>query len=217
MRLFLALALLSTFIFIACSQKPKVKKYTPDPKARQLVDSASKILMHSDDKEKAIALLDQATQIDSNYYLAFFNKLLFQTSLNLFNDALVTVKNLTRLRPQDADTYMTAGSTYWMAGDSLQAMNHFMKASNLFDELLDTMSTSNKSYQPALMDQAIALILIGKEEKGKKALTHLYNKQTNEDYKLVLKMFLGKSRKQLLDGLYKPDSTASESAPIIKE
>lgn len=211
----LSLSFLFTILF-ACSENQQTKKYVPHPSAKQLADSAAMIMMHSDDKEKAIALLDQATQIDSNYYLAFFNKLLFQSSLNRFDDALVTVKNLIRLRPQDPDTYMTAGSTYWMAGDSLQAMNHFTKASNLFDEMLDTMSTSNKSYQPALMDQAIALILIGNEEKGKKALTDLYNKQTNEDNKLVLKMFLGKSRKQLLGGMYKPDTTLSESRPVIK-
>jgi Tfp pilus assembly protein PilF len=55
----------------ACSQNQGAKKYIPNQKAKLLADSAAMILMHSGTEEEAIALLDQAIQIDSNYYLAY--------------------------------------------------------------------------------------------------------------------------------------------------
>jgi tetratricopeptide (TPR) repeat protein len=204
-------------IFIACSQNQQAKKYIPNPKAKQLADSAAMVLMYTNDKEKAIALLDQAIQIDSNYYLAYANKLGFQASLNRFNDALVTAKNLIRIKPQSPDAHTAVGMIYWKTGDSVSAINHFTKASTLFDKILDTMSKSNKYYESALMNKAFNFILLGQQEKGNEILRELYNKQTDEDQKKMYEQFLNKSRKEIIDDLFTHENSVSSSDPKIKK
>jgi hypothetical protein len=91
---------------------------------------------------------------------------------------------------------------YWKTGDSISAMQHFSKASILFDKILDTMNASNKSYETVLMNKAFNLTLLGQKEKGNKILTELYNKQTDEDFKKMYSQFLNKSRKEILNELF---------------
>lgn len=202
-------------ILIACSENQQTKEYIPHPKAKQLFDSASRLPMHSE--EKAIVLFDQATQIDSNYYVAYFYKLSFQLSLNRLNDALVTAKNLIRLKPQDREVYMSAGFLYWRTGDSVSAIDHFTKASVFFDKILDTMSKSNRSYETILSNKGVNLILIGKQEQGNKILRELYNNGTDKDLKKEYVQFLNKSRKEIIEELFSQDTLTSSADPIIKE
>ena len=45
-----------------------------------------KFINNEDSSKKAISLLDKATAIDSNYFLGYYNKLMFLDQLNLFED-----------------------------------------------------------------------------------------------------------------------------------
>jgi len=116
--------ILSAFILttvLACSQKQQTKKHIPDPKAKQLYDSAIIIAMQKQNFEGAISLLDQATRIDSNYFAAYNNKLSFQFSLERFNDALATAKNLIRISPKSPNSYFLTGVLLDKTGDSINA------------------------------------------------------------------------------------------------
>src|SRR4051794_18718285 len=74
-------------------------KHIVNPKARQLNDSAMTLTrsLKDEDYQKAIMLFDQAIEIDSNYTLAYWNKLSFQTQLKQYDKAIQTAKQLTTL------------------------------------------------------------------------------------------------------------------------
>src|ERR1700739_1526638 len=98
------------------------------PQAKKLNDSAITIVMRTQDYEKAISLLDEATEIDSNYYRAYSNKLAFQLELKQFDKALATAKNLIRIKPQSPDYYITTGILYYQIGDTVSSQNFFIQA-----------------------------------------------------------------------------------------
>ena len=211
--------LFSVFILFtalgACSQIQNTKKHIPDPKARILYDSAVTLAMQSANNYiKAISLLDQATQIDSNYSLAFSIKLSFQFSLNRLNDALITAKNLIRINPNNPESYVMTGGIYWKLEDSVSSIDHFTKAAVLFDKILDTMSTSNKTYETVLMNKAVNLILLDQQEKGNKILNELYSKQKDEAEKDMFRLFLNKSKNQILNDLFMIDSDVTQAESI---
>lgn len=212
MRIFLTLVL--PIVFLARSQGQQTKKHIPNLRARQLHDSAMTLAMKFGNKEQIIALLDQATETDSNFYLAYWNKLVFQMELNQFGKALNTAKNLIRIQPETPDSYVTMGILYEKNGDSLSAQKHFNEALSRYDKILDTISTSNTKYETFLMNKAVNLIFIGQEEKGNKILQELYDKQKDDLHKEIYRQFLGKSKKEILEEFF--DQTVVESNPIIK-
>lgn len=78
------------FIFIyfsltACGHKSD--RHTPNPDAARLNDSAIRLtnyIGNRDSAEKAMKLLDKATEIDSNYFLGYYNKLFFLDQLKQY-------------------------------------------------------------------------------------------------------------------------------------
>jgi tetratricopeptide (TPR) repeat protein len=213
---FVSILILFTTIS-ACSQNTETTKYTPDPKAMQLSDSAVNLAMQSQTNyDVAIALLDQATKIDSNCYLAFGNKLSFQVGLKRYKDALLTAKNLIRIKPENPDGHVMAGGIYWKLEDSVSSIEHFTKAAVFFDKILDTMKTSNKMYETFLLNKAVNLILLGQDQKGDKILKELYNNQKDEVHREMFGMFLNKSKDQILNDLFTTDTDVSDTIPTIK-
>jgi tetratricopeptide (TPR) repeat protein len=208
-------SLLLFFIIIACSQKQETKKYIPDPRAKLLNDSAINLSIQSPPKnfEKAVAILDEATKIDSNYYAAYNSKLTFQVTLNRFNDALITAKNLIRITPESSTAHTNTGFIYWHLGDSVSAIDHFTKANELFDKVLDTMKKSGIRYETALMNKGLLLILIGQQQKGNDILNNLHNK-SDETNKWMFEQVLNKSRAEILNDLLRPDTTGSVAYPV---
>ena len=187
--------------FYACGQQSENKKHVVDPKARQLNDSATSIAMHAQDYNKAISLLDQATQIDSNYLTAYANKLSFQLELKQFDKALATAKNLNRIKPEAPEYFVSIGLIYEHMGDTTSSNKFFNEAVNRYNKILDTMSTVNKDYDLLLMNKAVSLILVGQQQKGNDILKGLYDKQKDESYREMLSSFMNKSRKDILDNL----------------
>jgi tetratricopeptide (TPR) repeat protein len=166
--------------------------------------------------EKAISLLDQATQIDTSYYLAYENKLMIQLQLKQFDKALATSNNLLRINPQIPGSYITVGILYEKNGDSITSRKYFEDAATKFDKILDTMTSSNPHYDLTVMNKAINLILMDKQQQGNGILQQLYEKQKDEIHKELYRRFLNKSRPEILNTFFTPDTTASEAWPTIK-
>src|SRR6476469_10445863 len=103
---------LLTLSLSACGQQTDSKRSIIDPQARKLNDSATMFAMKQQDYAKAIALLDQATQIDSNFLTSYANKLSFQLQIKQFDKALMTAYNLKRIKPNAPDYYVTIGMLY---------------------------------------------------------------------------------------------------------
>jgi tetratricopeptide (TPR) repeat protein len=185
----------------ACGQNSKTNKHVIDPKARQLNDSAVALTRSFDslDYVKAIALLDKATTIDTNFYTAYWNKLAFQSQLGQYNNALQTAKQLKRIKPNAPDFYVTTGMLYEKTGDSISAQSQYKEALIRYDKILDTMDIKNKDYDMLLMNKGVSLILVGQQTKGNDIIKKLYDKQTDVAYKEMFEMFLNKSRQEILD------------------
>jgi len=197
MRLIILILL---FGLSACNQKTK---YSVDPRAKILNDSAHSIALYSSKYSEALNLLDQATEIDSNYVEAYRNKLTFlgfEPKLNL-NKALVTLKSLIRLRPGDPENFMYTGLIYLKKGDTTIANVYLLDAIAHYDKILDTMNRTNKSYELLLMNKGSSLILLGQEKEGKRIFSQLKETSTDTVFKQLLFQIMNRTRQNILDSL----------------
>jgi tetratricopeptide (TPR) repeat protein len=193
-------------------------KHTINPYAIKLNDSAARMTFQMNDSgyQKAILLLDQATAIDSNYFLAYYNKLIFQSQLKQYDKALVTSKNLIRIRPMAPDLHLTSGELYEEIGDTVSAKYNFQLALSLYNSILDTMSVGNRHYDMLFMNKAIDLIMLGEQIQGHELLKQLYDRQTDEDYKELILPFMNINRKELLEKIDHPQSITGSSNATVK-
>lgn len=167
--------------------------------AIRLNDSAMKVIVQRKDYSEAISLLNQATQIDSDYYLGFANKLYFQLEEKQFDSALKTAKNLSRIKPGAPDYYVIIGVLNDLTGDSVSANKFYSEASTRYNAILDTMSSSNKEFDILSMNKAINLVLIGQQQRGNEILIKLYKKQNDSNYKELIASFMNKSKKKIME------------------
>lgn len=185
----------------ACGQQTNSKKHIVDPQARKLNDSATIVAMKQQDYATAIALLDKATQIDSNFLTAYANKLSFQLQLKQFDKALITAFDLKRIKPNAPDYYVTIGMLYDIKGDTVLSKTYFAEAATCYDKILDTMSTSNKDRDMLLMNKAVNLVLIGQQGQGNKILKQLYDRQHDEAYREMIALFMNKTKDEIIASL----------------
>jgi tetratricopeptide (TPR) repeat protein len=193
-------------------------KHTIDPYAKKLNDSAVRLTfrMHDSDYQNAILLLDQATTVDNNYFLAYWNKLSFQSRLKQYDKAIVTTKNLIRIRPMAPDLHVTCGILYERIGDTISAPLDFQKALSLYNDVLDTMNVSNRDYDMLFMNRAVDLIMLGKQIEGNVLLKQLYNRQTDDAFKDLTLSLMNKNKKELLEAIEYQQSVTGSSNMIVK-
>lgn len=192
------------FLFIglyACGQQSSNKKNTVDPNARRLNDSAMQVAMHTQDYDNAIALLEQAILIDSNYLTAYANKLSFQVQLKRFDQALQTAFKLKSQRPQSPEYYVTIGMLYHFKSDTGSSIKFFKEADAFYSNIFDTMKVANPHYDMLLMGKAINLVFIGQQIEGNRVLKQLYDKSKDEIFKEMLSSYMNKSKQAILDDL----------------
>ena len=183
----------------ACGQRPETHKHLIDPKAGKLNDSALSIMEHSQDYNKAIALLNQAIDIDSNFYLAYWNKTNFQLELNQFDSALATAKNLDRIKPESPEYFFFTGIIYYKMGDTIFSQKYFQELENCYEKILDTMNTSNKQYRNMLMTKALNLKIIGQQQKGNEILKTLRDSEKSDFQKEMIDSMMNESKERILD------------------
>ncbi len=196
------LKLLTSFLFVglcSCGQKPVTPKV--DTAAVELNNKAMTLVPFIDNEDsirKAITLLDNATSIDSSYFLGHFNKLMFYNQLKQFDKAVVTVNRLIRLRPDAHDLYLTGGILYERVGDTTASTNYFKKSLVICNKVLDTMNASNRNYQMLVENKAINLIMLGDTLAANQILIKLYESQTNEEQKKNTQSIMHKRKKELI-------------------
>jgi len=192
MRLIILLILIT---LSACGQQ---SKYSIDPRAKKLNDSAVNIVMRTNNYDKAIELLDEAIKIDSNYPTAFANKVSFQLQLKQFDKALVTSKNLLRIKPNAPDYIVMIGMINEQLGDTVSSKKYFTQAAKIYDDILDTMETTNKNYDMYLINKAVNLIFLGQQQTGNDILKKVYSNTKDEVEKEFISEFMNKSKQQIL-------------------
>jgi tetratricopeptide (TPR) repeat protein len=133
--------------FYSCGQKQQ--KHKTNPEAVSLSNKIVPLVSHLDNPDscrKALSFLNSATDIDSNCFLCYYNKLMFLYSLKEYDKAITTVKNSIRIHPYDQDLYSTGGILLRKVGDTLESGKYFKKSLAICNNVLDTMSISNESY-----------------------------------------------------------------------
>ncbi len=188
-------------ILFACVQKNSGdKKHTIDPKAKQLNDNAVTLerSMKEEDSRKAILLLDEAIKIDSNYFTAYWNKLVLQHQLKQYNRAIETGKQILKLNKAPYFYFLIA-TFYYRLGDTTSANNYFKETLKRCDTLLGTMSKKNRSsYEVVVMNKGVSLIFLGQQEEGNKILKQYYDSQTDTIYKISTGVFMNKTKEEIL-------------------
>ena len=182
----------------SCAQKPE--KHKADPAAVALNNRAVDLvpfLENNDSSKKALSLLDQSTDIDSNYFLGYYNKLMFLYQLKQFDKAVLTVNKLIQLRPTAHDLYLMGGVLYERLSDTISSKKYFQKSLTICSAVLDTMNEKNRDYDMFSMNKAINLIMLG-DEKGNELLKQLYNRQTDDSFKELIASFMNKSKNEML-------------------
>lgn len=189
-----------SFLSSSCAQSVDKAIHTVDPAAKKLNDSAVSIAMNLYDYAKAVELLDKATQIDSNYFGAYRNKLSFQGLVKPFDGEkiLVIIKSLNRLRPLDPEYYMSIGMLYFKKGDSLTSSTYFSNALLHFNNILDTMHSTSQGYDVLVMQKAYTLFFQGNDKKAYDLLQKLYNTTKDSISKETILPALQKTRKDII-------------------
>jgi len=190
--------LLPIFIFLSIQSLGQQKG---DTTAKHFTDSAVAIFRNTGDPKKALPLLEQATKIDSNYFRALSTKFSLEMASEMPDEALVTAKRLIKLKPEVGEYYTAIGIIYEGRQDTVSSKIFFMDAIACYDRSLDTMSKANKHRNNISLNKAFNLILLGQQKSGNDILEELYDGSHDEIYKGMIKSFMNKSRKEILEKL----------------
>ena len=129
MKLIILPFFISCLLFSACGTKAQENNY--NKKAKQLNDSAIAMGLLGDTAKvmAAIQLLNEATNIQPDYYLAYWNKLAFQCQLGLMDDVFTTLKIMEQISPENPDLKTRLGVFYERyKKDAIQAQVKYNEA-----------------------------------------------------------------------------------------
>ena len=147
--------ILTILTSISCGQtENKKEKNQVDERAKELNNRAIELTMtfNNDSILKAIELFDQATELQPDYYLAHWNKFVFQNQLGQTSEAFETLKKLETIRPNNPDLKVTAGVLIELNGDSLSARRKFLQADKIYTTILDTLTSETDPQKMTLMN-----------------------------------------------------------------
>lgn len=188
-------------LIVLCSCEQRTARKKADPAVIELNKRAMALVPfidNADSAKEAIALLDKATSIDSNYYWGHYSKLMFFYQLKQFDRAILTVKKLIQLRPDAHDLYLTEGMLYERIDDSISSRPYFEKSLAICNAVLDTMNKTNKDYDLILGNKAVNLIMLGEGVKANELLKKLYDNAPDQEHKLKLSYLMNKSKKEVI-------------------
>ncbi|MEO7044161.1 MAG: hypothetical protein ABI091_02555 [Ferruginibacter sp.] len=216
-----------TFLFLitalySCGQT--TTKHTVNPESVRLNDKIIPLFSFTNNPDscrKALLILDSATTIDSNNFIAHYNKLMFFYGLKQYGKAINTANKLISLRPNAHDLFMLKGNLLNKSGDTTSAKLNFEKSLEICNSILDTMHETNRDYMMLVTNKAVNLIMLGDSANANKTLKDLYDKQPDDPVfdnagKIYILSLMNKNRIQLIDFLSKPDTTGRNSISYPK-
>jgi tetratricopeptide (TPR) repeat protein len=184
------------------SCKQKAESHKIGPTAIRLSNTAMALvpfIKNTDSSEKAILLLDSATEIDNNYFLGYQNKLMFLNELKQYCKAIIAINNLIRIKPIAQDLYFNGGLLYEKTGDTVSSKNYFQKSLTICNNVLDTMTASDRDYEMLNSYKAVNLIMLGEQAKANKLLNNLYDNQTDTSLKKSILLLMNKNKQEFIE------------------
>ena len=198
------------FIFLimglySCEQKSA--KHKPDLEVIKLNNKIVPLvpfINNIDSSKKALEFLDSATSIDTNYFLGYYNKLMFLYALKEYNKAILAINNCIRIKPNAHNLYLTGGILYEKIGDTISSKSYFEKSLKICNSVLDTMKENNTNYIFLSTNKAVNLIMLGNTITANKTLKQVHDALSNEgefadaEKKYVLS-FMNKNKIDLIE------------------
>ncbi len=165
------LLIVTLFSLSACDQKSNKAKIDPAAVKLNYLAMDLYVYQNNDSTSKAIKFLDSATGIDSNYFLGYYDKLMFLNQLKHYDEAIIAINNIIRLRPNANDFYLMGGIFCEKIGDTISSHNYFQNSLAICTEVLDTMNVKNRAYDMLVINKAINQIMLGQQKKGDSLLS----------------------------------------------
>lgn len=164
------------FLLLLIGCKDKSDKYPLPPLSLKLEFEAMELIQHIDNKDsclKAISLLDSATDIDKDYFPAYYNKLPFLCSIGDYRRAIMAIDNASRIKPEAHDLYLISGILHRKLKDTTEANHLFLKSLSICNGTLDTMPSTNNDYMKLQSNRILLNIMLNEKKKAKYLLDKL--------------------------------------------
>ena len=211
---------LLVFLVVLCFVSCKSHSHKYNPEAIKLNDTAVKWSLQFVGNryhliQKAIALLDSATKIDSDYIIAYGNKFSLQMKIQHYKDAVFTGKQLMRLDPNNDIYKIQVGMACEHIGDTVTAKQYYKDGLAYFDRVLDTVNVSNKIYSTLVYEKAGAMILLHQQHEANGFLKTHYDKASGFDKELY-QQEMNTTREKLLNENIIDTTTAQNNGKFDK-
>lgn len=182
---------LLTLLTVSCNSQthPDI-----DKEAIALNNQAIEII-HSD-PDSALRLLDKATDIDKDYYVAYNNKVSVYCSKGDYDNAIKAAVQGLKVKPDLAEAVTMLGMLYDYTRQPDKAKEQYKKAIDLYDNRI---ATSDKDKQANRLNRAHALLLLGNETEGQKEVRELL-KENPDDF--TIQMLVDFNKNKYLNDLF---------------
>lgn len=219
--MFIRLLLFFTITFISFhghSQNTDGKKTNINLKAKELTDSALKLVTIDLGSDKVIDLLNQALQIDSNYLPALYNKFSFEGGLKHYDEAIIIANHILRIQPQNPSLQFSAAMMYFISGDTISSKRYFNEAEIEVNNLLDTMEHTSKTYNDLLLNKAFIMIFKDSLQTSDSILTSLISRSKNNIEIDLYSLYLHKTKEQVINDIFNnSQSTTMDSSDAVPQ
>ncbi|HZX59949.1 MAG TPA: hypothetical protein VFE54_14530 [Mucilaginibacter sp.] len=152
---------------------------------------------------------------DSHIFGSYIRKFNSQVHLKQNDSAIVTGKQIIRIRPNNAYYTYQIGELYEKTGDSITAIGYYKHALSIFNSALDTMDTHSWRYNFAKFEKAVVLMLLGQKDAGDSVINELLSVETMDSNKQYLLLIKSLSRKEFIYGSSKTDGLRYVAPSIL--
>ena len=170
-------------------------KQSYDKKAIALNNRASELMNTKPDS--ALILLNQATEIDPDYYLAHNNKINLFISKGEFDKAIESAEKGVKAKPDLAEAITMLGMLYDYKEQPDKAKEQYAKALEIYNRRLEN---SDKDVFANKLNRAHTLLLLEKQEEGQKEIERLLQENPNDP---TIQMLVEFDKKEYLDDLFR--------------
>src|SRR5205085_1576049 len=103
--------------------------------------------------------------------------------------------------PESPIYYFSTGLLYERLHDTISSKKFFTEANTHFDRMLDTMNKKNTGYESLMVNKAINLILLGRQQDGNTILKNLYDNSKSDIIKEMVSPIMNKTKEEVLKEL----------------
>ena len=192
MKLFNILLTITLLCSFSCNSQ---NKQSYDEKAIALNNRASELIITKPDS--ALILLNQATEIDPDYYLAHNNKINLFISRGEFDKAIESAEKGVKAKPDLAESVTMLGMLYDYKGQTDKAREQYTKALEIYNRRLEN---SDKNEFDNKLNRALTLLLLEKLEEGQKEIERLLQEYPNDS---KIQMLVDFDKQQYLNNLFR--------------